>query len=69
MWYCINGGNNMFLWGEILNLKNTDYVPILMCLMEKDIKRQKNNKSTTTSKKYVNKEMRKLEKECGLLWR
>ena len=59
----------MFLWGEILNLKNTDYVPILMCLMEKDIKRQKNNKSTTTSKKYVNKEMRKLEKECGLLWR
>lgn len=56
----------MFLWGQILNLKNADYVPILMCLMEKD-KRQKNNKSTTTSKKYVNKEMRKLEKECGLL--
>lgn len=59
----------MFLWGEILNLKNADYVPILMCLMEKDIKRQKNNKSTTMPKKYVNKEMRKLEKECGLLWR
>ncbi len=59
----------MFLWGESLNLKNADYVPILMCLMEKDIKKQKNNKNTTTPKKYVNKEMRKLEKECGLLWR
>lgn len=59
----------MFLWGEILNLKNTDYIPILMCLMENNIKKQKNNKNTITPKKYVNKEMRKLEKECGLLWR
>ena len=50
----------MFLWGEILKLKKVNYIPILMCLMEDN-----NN----IPKKHINnKEMKKLEKECGLLW-
>lgn len=61
----------MFLWGEILNLKNADYVPILMCLMEDNNNniKEKNNNIVKKPKKHINnKEMRKLEKECGLLW-
>ena len=57
----------MFLWGEILKLKKVNYIPILMCLMEdnNNIKEKNNN----IPKKHINnKEMKKLEKECGLLW-
>ena len=59
----------MFLWGEILKLKKVDYTPILMCLMEDNNTKEKNNNIVKKSKKHINnKEMRKLEKECGLLW-
>lgn len=60
----------MFLWGEILKLKKVDYVPILMCLMEDNNNiKEKNNNIVKIPKKHINnKEMRKLEKECGLLW-
>lgn len=60
----------MFLWGEILKLKKVDYIPILMCLMEDNNNiKEKNNNIVKTQKKHINnKEMRKLEKECGLLW-
>ena len=59
----------MLLWGETLKLKEKDYVPILMCTIDDDIKKRKqNNNMNNKSKKYVNKEMKKLEKECGLLW-
>ena len=59
----------MLLWGETLGLKEKDYVPILMCTIDNDIKKRKqNNNINNKPKKYVNKEMKKLEKECGLLW-
>ena len=60
----------MFLWGKILKLKKVDYIPILMCLMEDNNNiKEKNNNIIKNPKKHINnKEMRKLEKECGLLW-
>ena len=58
----------MLLWGETLKLKEIDYIPILMCLIDDDIKNRKNNNIKNPKKHIKNKEIKKLEKECGLLW-
>ena len=57
----------MLLFGEILKLKESDYRPILVNMLSDNTKKQKIkkiNKNTKTS----NNEIRKIERQCGLLW-
>ena len=57
----------MLLFSELLKLKEVDYVPLLMYLLDDDTKKQ-NKKNIDKPKKHIDKEMRKLEKQCDLLW-
>ena len=41
----------MLLWGETFGLKEVDYKPILMCILEDSFKKRKNNSNKKNKKK------------------